>query len=151
MLLTMGATSKAPAPPFVAHAQSLAPSPLPLKSPVAVVETRTVRSASPVVKPASQPVVANLGGLGFIMPGSNCVACVKAMTGRSQNGNAGTWKASHSTPQVGDIMIWRPGQQGAGSAGHVGVVRGIKNGKVQIAHCNWGGGQTEFYSTGLFW
>lgn len=116
----------------------------------AVVQERIVKASIPSTP--KQPVAAvSGGGKGYVMPGNNCVVCVRALTGRSQNGNAGTWKASSSTPTIGAIMIWRPGQGGASSAGHVGVVRGINpDGTVEIAHCNWSG-QTRFASTGLFW
>lgn len=48
-------------------------------------------------------------------------------------------------------MIFYPGEQGASGAGHVGVVVGIHGGMISLAHCNWGGGQTTFRSTGKFW
>lgn len=152
MLLTLGATPGTTHKGLYAQAGSLKPAALAVpERPVIVQTTQTPQSPKAVVTPRSAPLTANAVGLGSIVPGFNCVACVKAMTGRSQNGNAGTWKASSSTPSIGAIMIWRPGQQGAGSAGHVGVVVGIHGNKVSVKHCNWGGGQTEFYSTGLFW
>lgn len=98
------------------------------------------------------PVFIPAAGNGFIMSGNNCVACVHQMTGRRQNGDAGRWRPSHSSPRVGDIMIFWPGEQGASGAGHVGVVKGVNaDGTVSIAHCAWYGGQTTFYSTGKFW
>lgn len=117
--------------------------------PAAIIEERIVKA--PAGDPQTpQPSLSAGSGVGAVISGNNCVVCVRALTGRSQNGNAGTWKASHSTPRIGDIMIWRPGQQGASSAGHVGVVVGVHGNRVSIKHCNWQG-QTEFASTGLFW
>lgn len=114
-------------------------------------EKRLAEEAAPRASYYRPPVVTAIGN-GSIMRGNNCVQCVYQMTGRRQNGNAGQWQASSSTPWVGAIMIWRPGEQGAHSAGHVGVVKGINSdGTVSIAHCAWSGGQTTFHSTGKFW
>lgn len=100
-------------------------------------------------EPLKTPVVS---GNGYIVPGFNCVECVRRLTGRAQNANAGYWSASHSVPRIGDVMIFAPGEQGASWAGHVGVVTGINaDGTVNIAHCNWWSGQTTFFSTGKFW
>lgn len=117
----------------------------PLPPPKAVV----VPAPTPVVSTPPAAPQAAVGGRGYILPGLNCVACVRAMTGRSQNGNAGQWRASSSTPWIGAIMIFRPGEQGASGAGHVGVVVGINGNRISLAHCNWPG-QTEFRSTGKF-
>ena len=140
---------------LIATTPTLVPRPYIATAPTTPVIVQTAPTPTQTAKtpqrPSDGPTGISGSLVGAILPGNNCVACVRAMTGRSQNGNAGTWRASHSTPRVGDIMIWRPGQQGAGSAGHVGVVVGIKGNKVIVRHCNWGGGQTEFYSTGLFW
>lgn len=120
-----------------------------------IVITRVVRVKAKPQETASAPPRSPAGpggSSGFIMPGFNCVACVQALTGRAQSGNAGSHAPSFSTPRVGAIMIWYPGEQGAGPAGHVGVVKGINpDGSVNIAHCNWGGGQTVFASTGKFY
>lgn len=117
--------------------QPTSPEPKPLKTAV----------NSPIT-----PLLGAVGGGGYMLPGYNCVACVIQLTGRGQNGNAGQWIPSHSTPRVGDIMIFYPGEQGASWAGHVAVVQGINsNGTINVAHCNWGSGQTTFYSTGKFW
>lgn len=140
-------------PQFKAYATSLKPqvvepSQKPLK-PVIISKVEKVATLPPdAPRPSTE---AQTGGLGYIMPGSNCVACANALTGRAQNGNAGSHIPTHSTPKVGDIMIWFPGEQGAGAAGHVGVVVGVQGSTVQIAHCNWGGGQTSFASTGKFY
>lgn len=132
---------------FVAKAQTLSPQAT-VQKPAVIVETSVVRQNASVA-PSDSPVSVSTGGLGSVIGGTNCVACVKAMTGRGQNGNAGSWRATSSTPAVGKIMIFRPGQQGASSAGHVGLVVGVHGNKVSLRHCNWPG-QTEFYSTGLF-
>lgn len=151
-ILALGsAPSNAVSPKFLATSD-LQPVKMTAEAPVVVQERVVKAQTAPVPKAIPKAAPAAPGGsLGFVMAGNNCVVCVRAMTGRSQNGNAGTWRASHSTPNIGDIMIWRPGQGGAGSAGHVGVVKGINaDGTVNIAHCNWPG-QTRFASTGLFW
>lgn len=106
----------------------------------------------PVVTPVYEPYTPPTPGNGYIIPGWNCVECVRRLTGRAQNANAGYWSASHSTPRIGDVMIFAPGEQGASWAGHVGVVTGINaDGTVNIGHCNWWSGQTRFYSTGKYW
>jgi len=144
IILVLGA-----APPdkkLVARADSLSPPQIPSQPPESVVKTEVVNEPQKPAQSVSQPQ----GGGGYVMPGSNCVTCVKALTGRGQNGNAGTWKATSSVPSIGAIMIFRPGQQGAGSAGHVGVVTGINGNKISLVHCNFPN-KTEFYSTGLFY
>lgn len=78
------------------------------------------------------------------------MACVRAYTGRSQNGNAGTWYASHSDPRIGDIMILRAGEQGASGAGHVMVVVGINGRQIHVVHCNYPS-RTVFYDNGQYW
>lgn len=148
MLLMAPAPSNGQSSKYVATTNTLKPQILPQNTPPAAV-VQEVKKSYPTTTKASY--AAPGGSSGYVMAGNNCVACVKAKTGRGQNGNAGTWTPSHSTPQIGDIMIWRPGQMGAGSAGHVGVVTGVNpDGTVNIAHCNWPG-QTRFASTGLFW
>lgn len=149
VLSSMAPTSGKPPTALVAKASTLTPQPFVAAPSTPLVYAEVVYASTPTASYIS-PQSAS-GGLGYMLGGSNCVACVRQMTGRSQNGNAGTWVASHSTPHVGDIMIFRPGQQGAGSQGHVGVVTGVHGNMVSLAHCNWGGSQTEFYSTGLFW
>lgn len=105
-----------------------------------------------VSTPLKTPQTAPSGGGGYIIPGYNCVECVKRLTGRSQNGNAGQWMASSSTPSIGAVMIFYAGEQGASYAGHVAVISRIyPDGSVDVIHCNWSGGQTHFYSTGKFW
>lgn len=89
-------------------------------------------------------------------PFGQCTWYVFSATGRGQNGNAGSWRATSSTPGVGKIMIWRPGQGGASGAGHVGVVIGVSGNMVTIRHMNWGGGFGQvttgtFPSTGAFY
>lgn len=145
--LLVGATPNDP-PKFVARAATLNPAPVqatPVEPVVKVDSAPTPINASTAV--SAPPTVS--GGAGYIMSGSNCVACVRAMTGRGQNGNAGSWRASSSVPYIGAIMIFYPGEQGASGAGHVGVVVGIHGGMISLAHCNFPG-QTEFYSTGKF-
>lgn len=97
-----------------------------------------------------------IGGGNNPYPFGQCTWYVYSATGRGQNGNAGTWGAASSTPGVGKIMIWRPGEQGASYAGHVGVVIGVSGSNVTIRHMNWGGafGQVTtgtFQSTGKFY
>lgn len=89
------------------------------------------------------------GQAGYTLPGNNCVVCVRNLTGRSQNGNAGTWKATHSVPHLGSILILRPGEQGAGPQGHVAVVVGIRGNTLEVAHCNWAG-KTTFQDNGQY-
>lgn len=96
------------------------------------------------------------GGGNNPYPFGQCTWYVYDATGRGQNGNAGTWGATSSTPAAGKIMIWRPGEQGASFAGHVGVVIGVSGNNVTIRHMNWGGafGQVttgKFTSTGKFY
>lgn len=107
---------------------------------------------APIIQPESSvgynPSPQGYGG--GVMWGNNCVQCVYQMTGRMQYGNAGQWQPSHSDPRVGDIMIFWPGEQGASSLGHVGVVAWTDGYRVRLWHCAWEG-QIEFYSTGKFW
>lgn len=88
-------------------------------------------------------------------PYGQCTWYVYDQTGRGQSGNAGSWRPTSSTPAVGKIMIWRAGEQGAGSAGHVGIVIGVSGNSVTVRHMNWGGGPGvvttgTFSSTGKF-
>ncbi|MEX1112896.1 MAG: CHAP domain-containing protein [Patescibacteria group bacterium] len=88
-------------------------------------------------------------------PWGQCTWYVYSATGRGQNGNAGTWGATSSTPAVGKIMIWSAGEQGAAGAGHVGVVVGVSGNTVTIRHMNWRGvgvvSTETFRSTGKFY
>jgi hypothetical protein len=49
------------------------------------------------------------------------------------------------SPRVGAIAVWRPGQQGASPAGHVGYVEavgpgdGVPAGSFKVSEMNWGG------------
>lgn len=151
-VLTLGVSY--PEPKFLAVANDLAPPPVTAVKPSPVVIQRTVQveqSEAPVASPAPVQDVQVGGGAGYIMPGNNCVACVMALTGRAQSGNAGSHVPAFSTPRVGAIMIWYPGEQGASGAGHVGVVVSVNSdGSVEIAHCNWPS-QTTFASTGKFY
>ncbi|MDP4000052.1 MAG: CHAP domain-containing protein [bacterium] len=110
---------------------------------------------SPAPSPGRAPSYIG-GGNGNPYPYGQCTWYVYSVTGRGQNGNAGTWAPSSSTPGVGKIMIWYPGEQGASGAGHVGVVIGVKGNRVQIRHMNWTGGPGVvstgwFSSTGKFY
>ena len=114
-------------------------------------------SASPSAgRPSQAPSGGNPGfsGRSNPYPYGQCTWYVYDQTGRGQNGNAGTWRATSSTPGVGKIMIWGAGEQGAGSAGHVGVVIGVSGGNVTIRHMNWNGwgvvSTGNFRSTGKF-
>lgn len=146
--LTLGASPIYPKPVLIAKAQTLNPAPIPPEKPTAIVYEETLPQAQNTPQTTAQ--AASGGTSGRILRGNNCVACVKAMTGRGQNGNAGQWRASSSTPWIGAIMIFYAGEQGASGAGHVGVVTGIHGNQIELAHCNWQG-QTTFYSTGKFW
>lgn len=64
-------------------------------------------------------------------------------------GNASNWAASASqagfnvnnTPEVGAIFQSAPGQNGAGTYGHVGVVESVNpNGTLTVSEMNWNGG-----------
>lgn len=151
-VLTMGTQPVNP-PKYVARTATLTPAPISQTPVEPVVKTEVVKDVPAPIEPpitAKTPQIA--GGSGYMMSGSNCVVCVRAMTGRGQTGNAGTWRASSSTPSIGAVMIFAPGEQGAGGVGHVAVVRGINpDGSISVAHCNWGSGQTTFRTTGKFW
>lgn len=118
-------------------------------------------AASPVVsaapRPASPPPAPRPinGRGGNPYPWGQCTWYVYDQTGRGQNGNAGTWSPTSSTPAVGKIMIWRPGEQGARSAGHVGVVVAVSGNNVTVRHMNWDGfgvvSTGTFRSTGKFY
>lgn len=100
--------------------------------------------------------VQGIGGGRNPYPFGQCTYYVYSVTGRGQNGNAGTWRPTSSTPAVGKIMIWRAGEQGASGAGHVGYVYGVSGNTVMIRHMNWGGGPGvvttgTFQSTGKFY
>ena len=119
-------------------------------------------AAAVVARPSASPAAGSPSGggnPGFSgrsnpYPYGQCTWYVYDQTGRGQNGNAGTWRATSSTPGVGKIMIWRAGEQGAGSAGHVGVVIGVNGNTVTIRHMNWNGwgvvSTGTFQSTGKF-
>lgn len=152
MILTLGASSVVKGDPLVAHAETLSPTPFSLPSPKPVEILETPQTPSTVQNQpmgVTQPPTLNDLGLafGFIIPGTNCTLCVA----KRQVGNAGSWRATHSTPQIGDTMIFRAGEQGAGSQGHVGQVVGIRGNTVYLKHCAWRGGQTAFRSTGKFY
>lgn len=113
-------------------------------------------SPSPSPRVSAQPVPFSGGRGGNPYPWGQCTWYVYDQTGRGQNGNAGSWRGNSSTPRVGGIMIWRPGQGGASGAGHVGIVIGISGNTVRIRHMNWGGGPgvvtvSDHASTGQFW
>jgi surface antigen len=112
-------------------------------------------SAAPSASPNSGPVVGVSHRSGNPYPFGQCTWYVYDATGRGQNGNAGSWRATSSTPGVGKIMIWRPGEQGASGAGHVGVVVGVSGNTVTIRHMNWNGfgvvSTGTFQSTGKFY
>lgn len=99
--------------------------------------------------------VAPIGGGNNPYPYGQCTWYVYSVTGRGQNGNAGTWGATSSTPAVGKIMIWAPGEQGAAGAGHVGVVIGVSGSNVTVRHMNWNGWAVvstgTYRSTGKFY
>lgn len=125
---------------------------IPEVKPTPIVIERVVREPSVPEVATIAPQGATGGSGGYIMAGFNCVQCANQLTGRAQNGNAGNHVPSSSTPWIGAIMIFYPGEQGAGFAGHVGVVVGINNdGSVNLAHCNWSSGETTFASTGKFY
>ena len=149
-----GVSAAPPKVAFVAKADSLSPAPTvtpapaaPTPAPVSVPEKSPAPPQTEVVR---RPVSGFVGVRGWVAPGNNCVAFVRSYTGRGQSGNAGSWYSTSSSPYLGAIMIFRPGQQGASGQGHVGVVVGIYgDGSVELAHANWPG-QTHFRSTGLF-
>lgn len=155
VLLSMGSAQASSSGRFVAHSTL---KPLPVSSQVApVVQERVVRVSAPIqpTKPVAA-VSAAPSVSGNIYPYGQCTWYAFSVTGRGQNGNAGTWRPSSSTPAVGKIMIWRPGQQGASGAGHVGVVIAVNGNSITIRHMNWGGGFGQvttgtFQSTGLFY
>lgn len=149
--LVMGATTDKPAR-FVARAATLNPAPI-VTTPSEPVVQQTVEGGAESPTPAKQGAAGVSGGSrGYVARGGNCVTFVCSMApGLCQRGNAGSWRANSSTPSIGAVMIFRPGQQGASGAGHVGIVTGINsNGTINLAHANWYG-QTTFYSTGLFY
>lgn len=122
----------------------------------AISSTSTSVPTSAPSAPPSGPPSSFGGGGNNPYPFGQCTWYVYSATGRGQNGNAGTWRPTSSTPGVGKIMIWRPGQGGASGAGHVGVVIGVSGNMVTIRHMNWGGafGQVttgNFPSTGMFY
>ncbi len=91
-------------------------------------------------------------------PVGQCTWYAFDQTRRGENGNAGTWCNSgrcSSTPAVGKVMVWYPGEQGATGAGHVGVVIGVSGGQVTVRHMNWDGWNVvstgTFRSTGKFY
>lgn len=146
-VLMLGANGEDPK--MVYRAQTLYPQPVqsvPV-SPVVKQEVVNAPSPTPEIKAPENP-----SSGGYVAGGSNCVAFVCAMApGLCQQGNAGTWSANSSTPSVGAVMIFRPGQQGASGYGHVGVVTGVNGNTVSLAHANWRSGQTTFQSTGNFY
>lgn len=130
-------------PEFVAYAETLSPAPISPPKTEPVVKTVTAEEA---------PKLVTGGSPGYVGGGGNCVSFVCSLApGLCQQGNAGTWRANSSVPSIGAVMIFRPGQQGASGAGHVGIVTGINpNGTINLAHANWAG-QTTFSSTGNFY
>ncbi len=71
-------------------------------------------------------------------PWGQCTWYVYQATGRGQNGNAGSWGGG-SSGGPGSILIMPPGVNGAGSAGHVGVVVSVSGSGVTIRDSNWFG------------
>lgn len=101
---------------------------------------------APSARPSAGPTPSSGGGsVSSVRGGSNpypygqCTWLVYDMTGRGQNGNAGTWRPTSSTPAVGKIMIWRAGEAGATGAGHVAVVVGVNGNQVTVREMNWNG------------
>lgn len=140
-MLVLGA-APTDTPKFVARAETLSPAPIESVKPEPIVKTVSVQDA---------PKLVTGGTPGYVGGGNNCVTFVCSISSLCQQGNAGTWGANSSVPSIGAVMIFRPGQQGAGSAGHVGIVTGINpDGSINLAHANWPG-QTVFSSTGNFY
>lgn len=151
-LLLVGATPN-DQPVYRAYAASLHPAPIVEQPPVEpVVKVEVVDSPTPPKTATTGVSGATGGSRGYLAPGNNCVTFVCRMApGLCQNGNAGTWRANSSAPSLGAVMIFRPGQLGAGFAGHVGIVVGINgNGTVNLAHANCPFCPTTYPSTGLF-
>ena len=118
-------------------------------------EAEAIASGGSTSTPSSGGSVSSISGHGGNpYPYGQCTWYVYSVTGRGQNGNAGTWGSTSSTPGVGKIMIWYPGEQGASGAGHVGVVVGVSGNTVTIRHMNWHGvgvvSTETFRSTGKF-
>lgn len=126
------------------------PTPAPPKPPDTPKPPAEPEHPSEAVSQAPAAVTGMVGSYGFVIPGNNCVVCVRFLTGWGQNGNAGTWITNHSNPQIGDVMILRPGEQGAGWQGHVMKVVGINGRNIYVAHCNYAG-RTVFYDNGNYW
>ncbi len=130
----------------------------------AAAKAAEVTPATQAAAPSSAPSPGSGSGGGSVSgysggnnpyPYGQCTWYAYNATGRGQNGNAGTWRPTSSTPGVGKIMIWSPGEQGASGAGHVGVVIGVSGNTVTIRHMNWRGvgvvSVETFRSTGKFY
>lgn len=113
-------------------------------------------SPRPAARPSAPAMASASSVRGNVYPYGQCTWYVYSVTGRGQSGNAGTWRATSSTPAVGKIMISRPGQMGAGGAGHVSLVIGVNGNSVTVREMNWNGGpgvvgtHTQA-STGMFY
>lgn len=147
VVLTLGVSNDPNS--YVGKTNTLNPPPY-VSTPAPIVEATVVRAPAPVRK----AVGATSGGstVGYAGMGGQCTDYIRMVApGLAQNGNAGTWRANSSTPTIGSVMIWRPGQMGANSYfGHVALVVGIKsNGMIVVKHWNWPN-QTIFPSTGNF-
>ena len=102
----------------------------------------------------STPSAAVSGRSGNAYMAGQCTAYVydRASFVGSYWGNANEWvgkaaaagRSISGTPTVGSVVVFAPGQGGAGALGHVAVVTAVNGGQISIAEGNYAGMAENF-------
>lgn len=108
-------------------------------SPSPVARSVVTGTPSPTSAPTRTSYSSSYSGGNNPYPYGQCTWYVYNQTGRGQQGNAGTWSGA-SSGGVGMILIMPAGVNGAGYAGHVGVIVGMSATSITIRDMNWSGG-----------
>lgn len=109
------------------------------------------QQASPAVNYSAPSTVSHVAynNAGNTYPAGQCTWYAKSVASWAGNnwGNANQWASSAAaqgfrvdgTPAVGSVVVFQPGQGGAGAYGHVGVVTSVNGGQVTITEGNYAG------------
>jgi surface antigen len=112
---------------------------------MAAVTSRPITLVAPITPVARSSSNSNYSSGG----GGQCTDYATAKTGIGGLGNASQWAANaqskgynvSKTPKAGDVVVFAPGQAGASSLGHVGVVDSVnENGTINMSEANYNGG-----------